>query len=239
MKNRFYRLCAAIRRKRGILVILAAVLLTLTITRVAQDGLPFVGGGSSTHSVHVTQLTKSNFQQELQQSADKAIFIMFVNDAADSRAAQIVVEEAGKKFADKTVFYSVDVMKDKEIAQLFQNILVQNGLPVQKGVPIPLYILFTLDQQSGEPVLMNVGAGVVPSSTLVTFFDQGFNPPATPPADTTPGATGGTPSTGPTPGGTVAPSPTSPSYTPDSPSTTPSATPSPVPSSTPKSRSGS
>jgi hypothetical protein len=224
MKNRFYRLCAAIRRKRGVLVILAAVLLTLTITRVSQDGLPFVGGGSNGPSVHVTQLTKSNFQQELQQSADKAIFIMFVNDAADSRAAQIVVEEAGKKFADKTVFYSVDVMKDKEIAQLFQNILVQNGLPVQKGVPIPLYILFTLDQQSGEPVLMNVGAGVVPSSTLVTFFDQGFNPPATPPADTTPGATDGTttPSTGPSPSGTPTPS-----------------TPSTVPSSTPASRSGS
>ena len=224
MKNRFYRLCAAIRRKRGVLVILAAVLLTLTITRVSQDGLPFVGGGSNGPSVHVTQLTKSNFQQELSQSADKAIFVILLNDAADSRAAQIVVEEAGKKFADKTVFYSVDVMKDKEIAQLFQNILVQNGLPVQKGVPIPLYILFTLDQQSGEPVLMNVGAGVVPSSTLVTFFDQGFNPPATPPADTTPGATNGTttPSTGPSPSGTPTPS-----------------TPSTVPSSTPASRSGS
>lgn len=208
------------------LVILAAILLTLTITRVAQDGLPFRGGSNTGPSVRITQLTKGNFQQELSQSAGKAVFVMLVNDAADSRAAQIVVEEAGKKFANKTVFYSVNVMKDKEIAQLFQNILLQNGLPVQQGVPIPLYILFKLDPQSSEPVLMNVGVGVVPSSTLATFFDQGFNPPARPPASTTPGALDGTtnPSTGPTPSGTATPSTT---------------TPSSVPTSTSSSRSGS
>lgn len=209
MKNRIDRLSKAISRRGGLFLLLAALIVSLGIVRVSQDGLPFVGGGNDSVNVKVTELTRENFQSELS-TVKGPIFVALVRDNADSRAARIIIEEAGKPYVGKITFYTVDMTAQKEITQLFQSILVQAGLPLQRQMPDPLYILFKVNPDSGEPELMNVGAMVVPTAALAQFFEEGLNPPPAAPAGTTPG---GTPSA--TPG-----APSQPSGTQSGPATT-------------------
>ena len=225
MKNRFAKLSAAIRRKSGLLVLVTALLLSLVVMNVSRNGLPFTGGSKADVNVTITDLTTQNFQQEISKAASGPMLVLLVNDGADSRAARIVLAEAGKPYVGKVSFFTVNVNTQPQIALMFQSMLLEVGIPVQKGIPaeaLPVTVLFKINADTGAPEVMNVGASLMPSAAVSLFIENGLKPPTA-----TGGAPSGTPSNAPSGTPSNAPSGT-PSNTP---SGTPAAPASPSPSS--------
>lgn len=219
MKNRIAKLWSAIQRKGALIVLVTALLLSLVIVNASRNGLPFIGGSNADVHVTITDLTTENFQQEISKAASGPILVVLVNDGADSHAARTVVAEAGKPYVGKVSFFTVNVDKQPQITQMFQSMLLEAGVPVEKGIPaeaLPVTVLFKIDAKSGAPAIMNVGATLMPSVAVAQLIEDGLNPP--PPTAPTPGgAPSGTPSTAPNgePAAPTSPSP-SPSATPTS-----------------------
>ncbi|CAN5211390.1 hypothetical protein BH10CYA1_BH10CYA1_43570 [soil metagenome] len=157
------------------MIVVAAVFLSFGLTKV--DLANWHQSDRTNPQVVFTDLTADNISVLLQSKLP--IYIEFVNQSIDSSAQQLILNESLQSFVGKITFVRINVQSQPALAkaieeQVINPFLQTVSMQVPSQYPVPMHLLITISSRSTEPVVLNLGAGIMTAAETQSFVSDGL-----------------------------------------------------------------